>query len=83
MEVSIQDLANFTPFPNDWSEEDKVLFEQAYQIHGKSFQQIRLMMPEKSRADVIEHYYSQSRSSIMNRQGNNLAVVQLSVLQLQ
>jgi len=74
MDRAIQDLANFTPFPNNWSEEDKVLFEQAYQIHGKSFQRIRQMMPDKSRADLIQHYYSQPRSSIMNRQGKKLTV---------
>ena len=29
---AIQDLANFTPFPDEWSVEDKVLFEQAFQV---------------------------------------------------
>ena len=28
----MQDLANFTPFPDEWSVEDKVLFEQAFQV---------------------------------------------------
>lgn len=38
------DLANFTPFPDEWTAEDKVLFEQAFQFHGKSFHRIRQMV---------------------------------------
>ena len=37
LDRAVQDLANFTPFPDEWSVEDKVLFEQAFQFHGKSF----------------------------------------------
>lgn len=38
------DLANFTPFPDEWTDEDKVLFEQAFHFHGKSFHRIRQMV---------------------------------------
>ena len=41
LDRALQDLANFTPFPDEWSVEDKVLFEQAFQFHGKSFHRIR------------------------------------------
>ncbi|VEN41150.1 unnamed protein product [Callosobruchus maculatus] len=36
LERAMLDLANFTPFPDEWSVEDKVLFEQAfhYQIRA-------------------------------------------------
>lgn len=44
LERAILDLANFTPFPDEWTEEDKVLFEQAFQFHGKSFHRIRQMV---------------------------------------
>lgn len=44
LERAIIDLANFTPFPDEWSKEDKVLFEQAFQFHGKSFTRIRQMV---------------------------------------
>lgn len=37
-------LANFIPFPDDWSSEDKVLFDQAYAFHGKSFYRIGEMV---------------------------------------
>lgn len=44
LERAILDLANFTPFPDEWTVEDKVLFEQAFQFHGKSFHRIRQMV---------------------------------------
>lgn len=44
LEKAMVDLSNFTPFPDEWSVEDKVLFEQAFQFHGKSFHRIRQMV---------------------------------------
>lgn len=44
LDRAVLDLANFTPFPDEWSVEDKVLFEQAFQFHGKSFHRIRQMV---------------------------------------
>ena len=41
VERAMIDLANFTPYPDDWSVEDKVLFEQAFSFHGKVFHRIR------------------------------------------
>lgn len=44
VERSLADLANFTPFPDEWTIEDKVLFEQAFSFHGKSFHRIQQMV---------------------------------------
>lgn len=44
VERSLADLANFTPFPEEWSTEDKVMFEQAFGFHGKSFHRIQQMV---------------------------------------
>ena len=44
LEKAVLDLANFTPFPDEWTKEDKVLFEQAFQFHGKCFHRIRQMV---------------------------------------
>lgn len=44
LEKALLDLSNFTPFPEEWSKEDKVLFEQAFQFHGKCFHRIRQMV---------------------------------------
>lgn len=46
VERSLADLANFTPFPDEWTVEDKVLFEQAFSFHGKSFHRIQQMVRE-------------------------------------
>ena len=44
IEKALSDLPNFTPFPDEWTVEDKVLFEQAYSFHGKSFHRIKQMV---------------------------------------
>ena len=44
VDKALQELSNFAPFPDDWSTEDKVLFEQAFSYHGKSFHRIREMV---------------------------------------
>ena len=44
VEKALSDLPNFTPFPDEWTVEDKVLFEQAFSFHGKSFHRIRQMV---------------------------------------
>lgn len=62
LERAVQDLANFTPFPDEWTVEDKVLFEQAFQFHGKSFNRIRQMLPDKSIASLVKYYYSWKKS---------------------
>jgi len=41
---ALADLPNFTPFPDEWTVEDKVLFEQAFSFHGKTFHRIRQMV---------------------------------------
>uniref|UniRef100_A0A8C0FYF3 REST corepressor 2 n=1 Tax=Chelonoidis abingdonii TaxID=106734 RepID=A0A8C0FYF3_CHEAB len=55
VEKSLADLANFTPFPDEWTVEDKVLFEQAFSFHGKSFARIQQMVPDPQPGEV---YYS-------------------------
>lgn len=71
------DLPNFVPYPNEWSVEDKVLFEQAYQFHEKQFNKIRQMLPDKSMANLISYYYSwkktRTRASLMERQTRRFA----------
>ena len=49
-----------------------MLFEQAFQFHGKSFHRIRQMLPDKSIAALVKYYYSwkktRTRTSLMDRQ---------------
>ncbi|RUS85501.1 hypothetical protein EGW08_006709 [Elysia chlorotica] len=76
VERALSDLPNFTPFPDEWSVEDKVLFEQAYGFHGKSFHRIRQMLPDKPISALVKYFYSwkrtRSRSSVMDRQAKRL-----------
>lgn len=76
LKTALTDLPNFTPFPDDWSVEDKVLFEQAFQFHDKHFTKIRQMLPDKSIASLVKYYYSwkktRSRTSLMDRQARKL-----------
>ena len=71
------DLPNFVPYPNEWSVEDKVLFEQAYQFHEKQFNKIKQMLPDKSMASLINYYYTwkktRTRASLMERQTRRFA----------
>uniref|UniRef100_A0A3P9ILR0 REST corepressor 1 n=1 Tax=Oryzias latipes TaxID=8090 RepID=A0A3P9ILR0_ORYLA len=72
IEKSLADLPNFTPFPDEWTVEDRVLFEQAFSFHGKSFHRIQQMLPDKSMASLVRFYYSwkksRSKTSLMDRQ---------------
>nr|XP_057946216.1 REST corepressor 1-like [Doryrhamphus excisus]XP_057947001.1 REST corepressor 1-like [Doryrhamphus excisus] len=72
VEKSLADLPNFTPFPDEWTVEDRVLFEQAFSFHGKSFRRIQQMLPDKSMASLVRFYYSwkksRTRTSLMDRQ---------------
>uniref|UniRef100_A0A8D0GR60 REST corepressor 2 n=1 Tax=Sphenodon punctatus TaxID=8508 RepID=A0A8D0GR60_SPHPU len=76
VEKSLADLANFTPFPDEWTVEDKVLFEQAFSFHGKSFARIQQMLPDKLIPSLVKYYYSwkktRSRTSVMDRQARKL-----------
>ncbi|XP_014285675.1 REST corepressor 1 isoform X2 [Halyomorpha halys] len=76
LQNAINDLPNFTPFPDEWTVEDKVLFEQAFQFHGKSFHRIRQMLPDKSIATLVKHYYSwkktRCRTSLMDKHARKL-----------
>ncbi|KAI9527024.1 REST corepressor 1, partial [Dissostichus eleginoides] len=72
VEKSLADLPNFTPFPDEWTVEDRVLFEQAFSFHGKSFHRIQQMLPDKTMASLVRFYYSwkksRSKTSLMDRQ---------------
>ncbi|XP_031440504.1 REST corepressor 2 isoform X2 [Clupea harengus] len=76
VEKSLADLANFTPFPEEWTVEDKVLFEQAFSFHGKSFHRIQQMLPDKLVSSLVRYYYSwkktRTRTSVMDRQARRL-----------
>jgi REST corepressor 1 len=55
LEKAVIDLANFTPYPDEWSKEEKALFAQAFQFHGKCFHRIRQMV--SSAATSITNFH--------------------------
>ncbi|KAI3352685.1 hypothetical protein L3Q82_020148 [Scortum barcoo] len=85
IEKSLADLPNFTPFPDEWTVEDKVLFEQAFSFHGKELPPHPAdgklwscsELPDKSISSLVKYYYSwkktRSRTSLMDRQARKLA----------
>lgn len=76
IERATQDLVNFVPRSEEWSATDQVLFEQAFQFHGKSFNRIRQMLPDKSMASLVKNYYSWKKSrqkmSVMDQKEKDL-----------
>jgi len=44
MEKALSDLSNFAPLPDDWSTDDKVTFESAFNSIGKNFLRIKQMV---------------------------------------
>lgn len=44
MEKALNDLANFAPLPDDWTPDDKVTFESAFNSIGKNFLRIKQMV---------------------------------------
>ncbi|XP_077970074.1 REST corepressor 3-like isoform X2 [Styela clava] len=77
IEKSLKDMSNFTPMPDDWSDEDKVLFEQAYTFHGKSFRRIQQLLPDKEICQLVKFYYlwkkTRTKTSLMDRQARKLS----------
>lgn len=47
IEKALNDMQLFVPIPDEWTSEDKVLFEQAFLFHGKNFNKIRTMVDFK------------------------------------
>lgn len=65
IEKSLADLPNFTPFPDEWTVEDKVLFEQGFSFHGKTFHRIQQMVSEMTETTLnIKIKHAIARSSI-------------------
>lgn len=55
------DLGNFTPYPDDWSDEERQIFDQAFLVHGKEFHKIQLLLPDKSIASLLRFYYTNKK----------------------
>jgi hypothetical protein len=57
-------MEEYTPEMDEWTVEEKFLFEQAYKFYGKTFSRIRQMLPEKSIAELVRYYYSWKKTRL-------------------
>ncbi len=57
-------MEQYTPEVDEWTVEEKFLFEQAYKFYGKTFSRIRQMLPEKSVAELVRYYYSWKKTRL-------------------
>lgn len=58
LECAMADLANYLPYPDEWSMEDRALFEQAYQFYNKNFHKINTLLPDKKISSLVKYYYT-------------------------
>ncbi|XGW05420.1 hypothetical protein V3C99_016070 [Haemonchus contortus] len=47
----------------EWSEDDRTLFKQAFHMFGKRFDKIRQTMPHRSMASIIQFYYNTKKDT--------------------
>ncbi|CAF0765041.1 unnamed protein product [Rotaria sordida] len=57
-------MQQYTPEIDEWTVEEKCLFEQAYKFYGKMFSRIRQMLPDKSVGDLVRYYYSWKKTRL-------------------
>lgn len=57
-------MQQYTPEIDEWTVEEKCLFEQAYKFYGKIFSRIRQMLPEKTVGDLVRYYYSWKKTRL-------------------
>uniref|UniRef100_T2M3G8 REST corepressor 3 n=1 Tax=Hydra vulgaris TaxID=6087 RepID=T2M3G8_HYDVU len=65
------DLKNFTPLPDEWSMEDRVVFDQSFHSYGKHFPRIKQQLPDKSIGSLVKYYYTwkknRNKKSLMDK----------------
>ena len=57
-------MQQYTPEIDEWTVEEKCLFEQGFKFYGKIFSRIRQMLPDKTIADLVRYYYSWKKTRL-------------------
>ena len=57
-------MQQYTPEIDEWTVEEKCLFEQAFKFYGKIFSRIRQMLPDKSVGDLVRYYYAWKKTRL-------------------
>lgn len=58
IEKAVADLPAYAPKPEEWTEEEKILFEKAFKRQGKKFERIQKKLPTKEIRSLVKYYYS-------------------------
>ncbi|CAG7820952.1 unnamed protein product [Allacma fusca] len=65
--VALEALQEYSPESEGWTFEEKIIFEQALEKHGKNFQRIvEDMFPQKPVGSIIKRYYER-KARTMNK----------------
>jgi len=76
IERALEDLKHFTPLPDEWSLEDKVIFDQSFSSYGKHFSRIRQQLPDKSIGSLVRYYYlwkkNRNKTSLMDKEAKRI-----------
>lgn len=57
-------MQQYTPEIDEWTVEEKCLFEQAFKFYGKAFARIKQMLPEKTIGELVRYYYSWKKTRL-------------------
>lgn len=57
-------MQQYTPELDEWTMEEKCLFEQAFKFYGKIFSRIKQMLPEKTIGELVRYYYSWKKTRL-------------------
>lgn len=69
-EHAFSDLANYLPYPDEWSMEDRALFDQAYSFYNKNFHRISTLLPDKKISNLVKYYYTRWKKTQSKSQSN-------------
>ncbi|XP_065894446.1 REST corepressor 1-like isoform X2 [Dysidea avara] len=62
---ALDDMPNFKAYQEEWTMEEKVVFERAFHMHGKNFHRLKAFLPNKSINNLVKHYYTQWKRSYL------------------
>ncbi|CAF0761791.1 unnamed protein product [Brachionus calyciflorus] len=64
---ALSEMNKYVPKPDEWTQEEKILFEQAYSFNGKNFSKIRQILPDKTIGNLVTYYYNWKKSKLISQ----------------
>lgn len=59
---------------NEWTKEDRLLFEQGLWYYGKNFHRINQLLPHKTHANLVSYYYKWKKTR--NKKQNSMVCIE-------